>query len=129
MTINKRKVIDQVITDEHGNVSFREATIIEETDEAGKVAEISRSYHRGSTTPNGPTDHLPEFVKKVAVAAWNEKAGGLEEALKQAAMAAAEVDSALALRDKNRAEATKLRTEATELLAEIEKAKVAANVV
>lgn len=65
MSLSKQIIIDQISTDENGNVFFREATRLLENGEV-----ISTSYHRTSLEPNQDLTGLPSNVVAVCNAVW-----------------------------------------------------------
>lgn len=65
MTITKVQVIDQITADEHGNITYREATRIMEDG-----VHLSHSYHRSSLTPGQDLTGVPAEVVVFCTAAW-----------------------------------------------------------
>ena len=63
--LTKQVKIDQILSDNFGNIMWREVTEILED---GVV--ISQKYHRSSVSPGASLDNAPEQVKVIAQATW-----------------------------------------------------------
>jgi hypothetical protein len=66
MTLNKEKVIDQILVLENGTIHYREATRILED---GIV--LTQTYHRTTIEKYGDLSNAPDNVLAIAQAAWN----------------------------------------------------------
>lgn len=66
MALTKRNVIDQVLVDEEGTLSIRNATVIEEDG-----VELSRKFHRTTLAPGSDISGEPQRVRKIANAIWD----------------------------------------------------------
>jgi hypothetical protein len=65
MAITKETVVDQITVCENGIVLFREATRIMEDG-----AELTKTYHRSSLTPDQDLTGVPDKVVTICNAAW-----------------------------------------------------------
>jgi len=65
MAITKETAVDQITVTENGIVLFREVTRIMEDG-----AELTKTYHRTSLTPDQDLTGVPEKVVAICNAAW-----------------------------------------------------------
>ncbi len=77
MTITKRTALGQISIDEHGNISVRTDTIIEEDG-----VELSRSFHREALMPGADVSAKGALVAAIAEAAWTPEITAQAEARK-----------------------------------------------
>jgi len=65
MSLTKRIFVDQTSVDEHGNISVRTATVIEDDG-----IEISRAFHRAVLEPDADTSGHESVVQAISAAVW-----------------------------------------------------------
>jgi len=65
MALTKSTVVDQIIVNENGSVSFREVTRIFEDG-----VELSKTYNRTGLSPNQDISAVPANVQAICNAAW-----------------------------------------------------------
>ena len=63
--LTKNVKLDQILSDQHGNIMWREVTEILEDG-----VQISQKYHRSSCSPGADLTNAPEQVKIIAQATW-----------------------------------------------------------
>ena len=68
MSITKEKVIDQITVTENGIILYREVTRIIEDG-----AELTKTYHRSSLTPDQDLTNVPEKVVAICNTAWTQE--------------------------------------------------------
>jgi hypothetical protein len=65
MALTKSTVVDQIVVNENGSVSFREVTRILEDG-----VELSKTYNRTGLSPNQDVSSYPANVQAICNAAW-----------------------------------------------------------
>lgn len=65
MTITKIQVVDQILSDEYGNIMYRETTRIMEDG-----VQLSQTYHRSSLAPGASLTGIDPKVALIAQATW-----------------------------------------------------------
>ena len=68
MAITKETAIDQITVTENGIILYREATRIIEDG-----AELTKTYHRSSLTPDQDLTNVPEKVVAICNTAWTQE--------------------------------------------------------
>jgi hypothetical protein len=65
MALTKSTIVDQIVVNENGSVSFREVTRILEDG-----VELSKTYNRTGLSPNQDVSSYPANVQTICNAAW-----------------------------------------------------------
>ena len=65
MALTKSTIVDQIVVNENGSVSFREVTRIFEDG-----VELSKTYNRTGLSPNQDVSAYPANVQAICNAAW-----------------------------------------------------------
>jgi len=79
MALTKSTVVDQIVVNENGSVSFREVTRVFEDG-----VELSKTYNRTGLSPNQNVSSYPANVQAICNAAWTPEVVAAYQAAQEA---------------------------------------------